>query len=110
MEGNYLMLRNLSAVSMKSLYVTSVDNFSDGTISSIIAGGGEFWSQSRHCCTILQLSTYVISDLTALFRCHVIHSVIHRSEVESFYFRAVFFLGGKRETVVTGCVSGETLN
>lgn len=47
MGENYLMLRNLSVVSKKSLYITSTDNFDDELISTIIAGRGEFW----HCCT-----------------------------------------------------------
>lgn len=43
MGENYLMLGNLSVVSMKFLYVTSLDNFGDENINAVIAGRGEFW-------------------------------------------------------------------
>lgn len=45
------------------------------------------------------VQTHIVSDLSALFCCHVIHSVIHRSKVETFYFGAVFFLGEKEKYV-----------
>lgn len=45
------------------------------------------------------VQTHVVSDLSALFCCHIIHSVIHGSKVETFYFGAVFFLGEKEKYV-----------
>lgn len=53
-------------------------------------------------CGFTAVQTHVVSDLSALFCCHIIHSVIHRSKVETFYFGAVFFLGEKENYVSHG--------